>query len=70
MITKICKNCKKELELQLFNRHPLTKDGYLGHCKECDYIKSDNQARDDLHPGRNSAKQMAFLIYENLFLKE
>lgn len=37
---------------------------------ECDYIKSDNQARDDLHPGRNSAKQMAFLIYENLFLKE
>ena len=39
MITKVCKNCKKELELKFFPRHPLTKDGYLGHCKECDYIK-------------------------------
>jgi len=49
MITKICKNCKKELELQLFNRHPLTKDGYLGHCKECDYIKRKKKHKEEVN---------------------
>ena len=40
------------------------------HYLECDYIKINDRARDLLHPGRNNAKDMALLIYKNLFLKE
>jgi hypothetical protein len=49
MSTKICKNCKKELELSFFNRHALTKDGYLGHCKECDYIKRKKKQKKEVN---------------------
>lgn len=37
------------------------------HYTESDWIEIDNQARDLVHPGRNSAKQMAELIAKNIF---
>ena len=35
MKIKICKKCNKEKSLQDFPKHSQTKDGYLGHCKNC-----------------------------------
>jgi hypothetical protein len=36
------------------------------HYTESDWVEIDNQARDLVHPGRNSAKQMAELIAKNI----
>lgn len=36
------------------------------HYTESDWVSIDNQARDLIHPGRNSAKQMAELIAKNI----
>lgn len=36
------------------------------HYTESDWIEIDNQARDQVHPGRNSAKQMAELIAKHI----
>jgi hypothetical protein len=36
------------------------------HYTESDWVSIDNQARDLIHPGKGSAKQMADLIAENI----
>lgn len=33
--TKVCKMCGRELPVSEFNKHPKTKDGLQGYCKEC-----------------------------------
>ena len=33
--TKVCKHCGRELPVDNFGRHPVTKDGYQPVCKEC-----------------------------------
>ena len=33
--TKVCKECGRELPVEMFGRHPKAKDGYQPLCKEC-----------------------------------
>ncbi len=32
---KICTKCKQELNLELFSKNKVSKDGYSWHCKKC-----------------------------------
>jgi len=33
---KVCKKCKRELSLEMFSKHPKSKDRLQGSCKECE----------------------------------
>lgn len=33
--TKVCKECGRELPVEMFGRHPKTKDGWQPLCKDC-----------------------------------
>ena len=33
--TKVCKECGRELPVEMFGRHPRTKDGWQPLCKDC-----------------------------------
>ena len=35
LITKICKECGKELPLEMFSKNKGMKDGHVNICKDC-----------------------------------
>lgn len=53
METKRCFKCGKVKPLDEFYRHPKTKDGYLGKCKEC--TKKDVHIHRDKNPEKIKA---------------
>jgi len=40
MITKICRKCKKEKDISLFNKLKKRKDGHRSYCRACDLLSN------------------------------
>jgi hypothetical protein len=40
MITKICKICGEEKDIEQYHKHKGSKDGYINECKSCAHLKN------------------------------
>lgn len=53
METKICKQCGRELPLDSFAKHHISKDGYMAYCNSC---REESRKRSPLGGGKMIVK--------------
>lgn len=58
MSTKTCNACKQLKPLAAYNKHPRTKSGLQGHCRDCGKARSTNWRNENLE--RQQANEKAW----------